>query len=167
MPVAPRDTEGSPPREITYTISQLAHEFALTTRAIRFYEDEGMLAPERRGRARIYRERERVRLKLILRGKRLGFSLSDIRELLDLYEVGRNERAQLAMFIDMLGDRRARLLQQKEDIDAVLAEIDGIDRECRRRLQAEATQRKSAPPPGAGTTPGSTRGRKVAARRHD
>lgn len=136
MPAASR-TADTPSRDVTYSISELAHEFALTTRAIRFYEDEGMLAPERRGRARIYRERERVRLKLILRGKRLGFSLSEIRELLDLYEVGRNERAQLAMFIDMLADRRARLLQQKEDIDAVLAEIDGIDRECRRRLKDE------------------------------
>ena len=124
-------------RDTTYTISDLAHEFALTTRAIRFYEDEGMLAPERRGRARVYRERERVRLKLILRGKRLGLALSEIRELLDLYEVGRNERAQLAMFLAMLAERRRRLLQQREDIDAVLAEVDGIERECRRRLKDE------------------------------
>ena len=124
-------------RELTYTISDLAHEFALTTRAIRFYEDEGMLAPERRGRARIYRERERVRLKQILRGKRLGLALAEIRELLDLYQVGRNERAQLAMFISMLADRRQRLLLQREDIDAVLVEIDGIERECRRRLKDE------------------------------
>jgi DNA-binding transcriptional MerR regulator len=124
-------------REPTYTISDLAHEFALTTRAIRFYEDEGMLAPERRGRSRVYRERERVRLKLILRGKRLGLALSEIRELLDLYEVGRNERAQLAMFLAMLAERRRRLLQQREDIDAVLAEVDGIERECRRRLKDE------------------------------
>ena len=102
-----------------------------------------MLAPERRGRARIYRERERVRLKLILRGKRLGFSLLEIRELLDLYEVGRNERAQLAMFIEMLGERRARLMQQKEDIDAVLEEIDGVERECRRRLKNETRSAKA------------------------
>jgi DNA-binding transcriptional MerR regulator len=97
-----------------------------------------MIAPERRGTARVYRERERVRLKLILRGKRLGFSLTEIRELLDLYEVARNERAQLAKFVDMLGERRARLLQQKEDIDAVLAEIDGVERDCRRRLKNES-----------------------------
>jgi DNA-binding transcriptional MerR regulator len=128
----------------TYSISELAHEFALTTRAIRFYEDEGMLAPERRGRARVYRERERVRLKLILRGKRLGFSLSEIRELLDLYEVAHNERAQLSKFIEMLGERRARLLQQKEDIDAVLAEIDGVERDCRRRLKEEVRVGKAA-----------------------
>lgn len=139
----------APEREPTYSISELAHEFALTTRAIRFYEDEGMLAPARRGRARIYGERERVRLKLILRGKRLGFSLSEIRDLLDLYEVSRNERAQLALFIDLLGERRARMLQQKEDIDAVLAEIDGIERECRRRLREEAARGKPVPGKGA------------------
>jgi len=133
-----------PAGDPTYSISDLAHEFALTTRAIRFYEDEGMIAPERRGRARVYRERERVRLKLILRGKRLGFSLLEIRDLLDLYEVARNERAQLAKFIDMLGERRARLLQQKEDIDAVLAEIEGVERDCRRRLRDEARQHKPA-----------------------
>jgi DNA-binding transcriptional MerR regulator len=127
----------APVAERTYSISDLAHEFALTTRAIRFYEDQRMIAPERRGTARIYRERERVRLKLILRGKRLGFRLTEIRELLDLYEVARNERAQLAKFIDMLAERRARLLQQKEDIDAVLAEIDGVERDCRRRLKDE------------------------------
>ena len=129
---------GSSGAEPTFSISDLAHEFALTTRAIRFYEDEGMIAPERRGRSRVYHERERVRLKLILRGKRLGFSLSEIRDLLDLYEVARNERAQLARFIDMLAERRARLMQQKEDIDAVLAEIDGVTRDCRRRLRDEA-----------------------------
>ena len=149
MPAVTRKPSAMSGREPTYSISELAHEFALTTRAIRFYEDEGMLAPERRGRARIYRERERVRLKLILRGKRLGFSLLEIRELLDLYEVGRNERAQLAMFIEMLGERRARLMQQKEDIDAVLEEIDGVERECRRRLRdqgrrGEATGRGAA-----------------------
>ena len=124
-------------RESTYTISELAREFALTTRAIRFYEDEGLIAPARQGRARVYGERERVRLKLVLRGKRLGLSLAEIAELLDLYEIARNERAQLAKFLDLLADRRGRLLQQKDDIDAVLAEIDGVERECRRRLKDE------------------------------
>ena len=123
----------------TYTISDLAREFALTTRAIRFYEDCGLLQPAREKRGRVYGERERVRLKLILRGKRLGLALSEIGELLDLYEVRRNERAQLTAFLTMLADRRTRLLQQREDIEIVLAEIDGIERECRRRLKAEAT----------------------------
>ena len=123
-----------------HSISALAKEFALTTRAIRFYEDSGLISPQRKGSARIYGERERVRLKLILRGKRLGLSLAEIGELLDLYEVARNERAQLAKFLVLLGERRARLLQQKEDIDATLAEIDGVERECRRRLEAPAAR---------------------------
>jgi len=139
MPAARRaaapDASGRP---VTYTISDLAREFALTTRAIRFYEDCGLLTPAREKRARIYGERERVRLKLILRGKRLGLALSEIGELLDLYEVRRNERAQLTAFLGLLADRRTRLLQQREDIEIVLAEIDGIERECRRRLKAEA-----------------------------
>ena len=134
---ASRPAAVAPDRERTYTISELAREFALTTRAIRFYEDEGLIAPARHGRSRVYGERERVRLKLVLRGKRLGLSLSEIAELLDLYEIARNERAQLAKFLDLLADRRGRLMQQKEDIDAVLAEIDGVERECRRRLKED------------------------------
>ena len=134
---APNRHAAPAPSRPTYTISDLAREFALTTRAIRFYEDCGLLTPAREKRARVYGERERVRLKLILRGKRLGLALSEIGELLDLYEVKRNERAQLAAFLTLLADRRTRLLQQREDIEAVLAEIDGIERECRRRLKAE------------------------------
>jgi DNA-binding transcriptional MerR regulator len=145
-------------RPATFTISDLAREFALTTRAIRFYEDEGLIAPQRRGTSRIYGERERVRIKLILRGKRLGLALAEIRELFDLYEVAHNERAQLAKFLDMLADRWARLAQQKEDIEAVLAEIDGLALACRGRLaQAadDARARSSAaesPPSGAAAT---------------
>ena len=122
----------------TYSISDLAREFALTTRAIRFYEDCGLLTPSREKRVRVYGERERVRIKLILRGKRLGLALSEIGELLDLYEVRRNERAQLAAFLELLAERRRRLLQQREDIEIVLSEIDGIERECRRRLAGGA-----------------------------
>lgn len=118
-----------------YTISALAQEFALTTRAIRFYEDEGLITPVRKGRVRVYGERERVRIKLILRGKRLGLSLSEIRELFDLYAATRNERAQLAKFLQMLGERRAMLLTQREDIDAVISEIAILERDCRRRLK--------------------------------
>ena len=136
MPATNRNA-ALPGSRATYTISDLAREFALTTRAIRFYEDCGLLAPARDKRTRVYGERERVRLKLILRGKRLGLALSEIGELLDLYEVRRNERAQLTAFLAMLAERRIRLLQQREDIEAVLAEIDGIERECRRRLKTE------------------------------
>jgi DNA-binding transcriptional MerR regulator len=117
-----------------YTISELAREFALTTRAIRFYEDQGLLLPRRRGRVRVYGERERVRIKLILRGKRIGLSLSEIRELFDIYALTGGEAAQLSKFLPMLAERRAMLKQQREDIDAVLAEIAGLERDCRRRL---------------------------------
>ena len=123
----------------TYSISDLAQEFALTTRAIRFYEDEGLLSPVRRGQTRVYGDRERTRIKLILRGKRLGLALSEIRELFDIYAATGNERPQLAKFLQMLADRRAMLLQQREDIDAVLVEIGALERDCRRRLK---------PPPG-------------------
>ena len=132
----------TPVRAAHYSISDLAREFALTTRAIRFYEDCGLLSPERRGRQRVYGERERVRIKLILRGKRLGLALAEIGELLDMYEVGRNERAQLSRFLTLLAERRALLLVQREDIDIVLAEIDGIERECRRRLKEDGAARK-------------------------
>jgi len=128
----------------TYSISDLAQEFALTTRAIRFYEDEGLLSPRRRGLSRIYGERERTRIKLILRGKRLGLSLSEIRELFDIYATAGNERAQLTKFLQMLADRRAMLHQQREDIDAVLAEIAFIERDCRRRLKLEVAAASSA-----------------------
>jgi len=119
----------------TYSISALAQEFALTTRAIRFYEDEGLLAPARRGQTRVYGDRERTRIKLILRGKRLGLALSEIRELFDIYAAAGNERPQLIKFVQMLADRRAMLLQQREDIDAVLTEIAALERDCRRRLK--------------------------------
>ena len=119
----------------TYSISDLAKEFALTTRAIRFYEDEGLLAPRRSGRSRVYGERERVRIKLILRGKRLGLALAEIRELLDLYEATRSERPQLAKFLQVLAARRAMLKQQQEDIAIVLSEIDTLERQCRKRLR--------------------------------
>jgi len=126
--------------QATFSISDLAQEFALTTRAIRFYEDEGLLAPTRSGRNRIYGARERTRLKLILRGKRLGLSLSEIREILDLYETKVGEVPQLRKFIEVLEHRRSLLLQQREDIDSVLAEIDGLLRQSRRSLDGGRTK---------------------------
>ncbi|MBL8311162.1 MAG: MerR family DNA-binding transcriptional regulator [Burkholderiales bacterium] len=126
----------APSRRDTYTITELADEFALTTRAIRFYEDQGLLSPERRGTRRIYTLRERVRLKLILRGKRLGMSLADIAEILDLYDVGDSERPQLLKFLEVLAARRTLLEQQREDIDVVLEEITAIEKDCRRRLRS-------------------------------
>ena len=125
-----------PAREPHFTISQLASEFALTTRAIRFYEDEGLVAPRRHGQARIYGERERTRIKLILRGKRLGLTLAEIREILDLYDSREGDRRQLQRFLEILDHRRRQLEVQRADIDALLDEIGGIERDCRRRLKA-------------------------------
>ena len=119
----------------TFSISELAQEFALTTRAIRFYEDEGLIAPTRDGRKRVYGVRERTRLKLILRGKRLGLSLSEIREILDLYETDIDESPQLRKFVEVLERRRTLLLQQRDDIEAVLAELDPLLKQSRRTLE--------------------------------
>ena len=125
-------------RRESFSITELANEFALTTRAIRFYEDQGLLSPERRGTRRIYSQRERVRLKLVLRGKRLGMSLADISGILDLYDVDHSERPQLLKFLEVLAARRVMLEQQREDIDVVLEEISTIERDCRKRLKSTA-----------------------------
>jgi DNA-binding transcriptional MerR regulator len=122
----------------TYTITELAREFAVTQRAIRFYEDQGLLKPQRKGRTRIYLPGDRTRLKLTLRGKRLGFSLAEIRDMFDLYESSRDEKPQLSRFLALLAQRRAQLEQQREDIKAVLAEIYAYERQCRMRLKGPA-----------------------------
>jgi len=119
-----------------FSISELAREFAITPRAIRFYEDQGLLAPRREGQRRIYTPRDRTRLKLTLRGKRLGLTLSEIRELIDMYEPGRDERPQLERFLDVLESHRASLLQQRADIEAQLAEIQSFEKKIRKRLRS-------------------------------
>jgi DNA-binding transcriptional MerR regulator len=116
--------------DATYTITELAREFGLTTRAIRFYEDHGLLAPARVGRNRVYGNRDKVRLKLTLRGKRLGLSLSEIRELIDLYDAAKDERAQVERLQQVLQKRRSILEQQREDIEAVLGEIAALEKQC-------------------------------------
>ncbi len=115
----------------TYGIGDLAREFGLTTRAIRFYEDKGLLSPTRNGQTRIYSSRDRVRLMLILRGKRLGFSLDTTRELMDLYDApGGGEENQLTNFIKIARSRRANLLAQAEDIKQTLEELDRVEERC-------------------------------------
>lgn len=118
-----------------YTISELAQEFGITTRTIRYYEDQGLISPERDGVSRVFGNRDRVRLKLALRGKRLGFSLAEIRELFELYDVSRDERRQLEAFLGKLERRRAMLEQQREDIEIMLNEIDFFADQCRRMLK--------------------------------
>ena len=138
-----------------YTITELAREFGLTTRAIRFYEDQGLLAPSRAGRNRVYGHRDKVRLKLTLRGKRLGLSLSEIRELIDLYDAAKDEQVQVERFLEVLERRRAILEQQREDIEAVLGEIAAFEKQCRDFLAGKADKpvRDAAGKPGVNTKP--------------
>jgi len=118
-----------------FSIGELATEFDVTPRAIRFYEDHGLLAPKRAGQRRIYSPRDRTRLKLTLRGKRLGLSLSEIRELIDMYEPGRDERPQLERFLAVLDSHKASLLQQRTDLEAQLSELLVFEKRIRKRLK--------------------------------
>ena len=118
----------------TYTITDLAKEFGVTTRTIRHYEDEGLLSPRREGMNRLFSNRDRVRLKLALRGKRLGFSLAEIRDLFNLYDMGRDEEQQLREFLAKLERRRVLLEQQREDIEVMLNEITFFESQCRKLL---------------------------------
>ena len=117
-----------------FSISELAREFEVTTRAIRFYEDEKLLTPGRNGRQRVYSARDRVRLKLILRGRRLGFSLNEVREIIDMYDLDSGEAGQLRYFLEQINHRRKSLQQQRDDIDLTLKELDLIESQCQRRL---------------------------------
>jgi DNA-binding transcriptional MerR regulator len=124
----------SPPA--SYTIADLAREFDITPRAIRFYESHGILAPARAGGLRrVYSARDRTRLKLTLRGKRLGLSLQQIRELIDMYESPKDAAAQAHRFLKVLQQHRATLEQQRQDIEVTLAEIARHEADCRRLLK--------------------------------
>ena len=122
----------------TFTITERAQEFDITPRAIRFYEDLGLLEPARAGRNRVYTLRDRTRLKLTLRGKRLGLSLQEVKQLVDMYESGSDERPQLEAFLVVLGDHRRQLEQQLEDIQVTLAEITQHEARCRALIGAKS-----------------------------
>ena len=118
-----------------FSISELAREFDVTPRAIRFYEDQGLITPRREGQRRVYTARDRTRLKLTLRGKRLGLTLSEIRELIDMYDPGRDERPQLERFLSVLESHKASLLQQRADLEAQLAELEAFEKRVRKQLR--------------------------------
>ncbi len=122
----------------TFTITQLASEFDVTARAIRFYEDMGLLAPQRAGSRRVYSQRDRTRLKLTLRGKRLGLSLQEIKQLVDMYDSQAGGKAQLRAFLDVLAEHRRQLERQREDLETTLAEIVQHEARCRALLAGGA-----------------------------
>lgn len=117
--------------EKTYSISELAKEFDITTRSIRFYEDQGLVMPLRKGQTRIYSNRDRVRLKLILRGKRLGFSLAETGQLFELYDVDKSSVTQLNTMLKLIEQKKVELHQQMDDIKVVLMELVTVEKRCR------------------------------------
>lgn len=119
-----------------YSISDLAKEFDVTTRTIRFYEDQKLLSPLRQGTRRLFRPRDRIRLRLILRGKRLGFSLAEIAEIVDMYDAEPGEAGQLKLLIAKIGERRAQLQQQLADINETLEDLGSVEARCAERLAA-------------------------------
>lgn len=120
--------------EQAYTISEMMSAFDVTARTLRFYEQEGLLSPGRNGQHRLYDARERTRLKLILRGKRLGFSLTEIADILGMYDTAPGEAGQLEHLIERIDERRVQLEQKLRDINDALADLDHVEAGCRARL---------------------------------
>ncbi|WP_045405145.1 MerR family transcriptional regulator [Vibrio jasicida] len=116
-----------------FKISDLAKEFDITTRSIRFYEDVGLIEPERKGNIRVYQRRDKIRLKLILRGKRLGFSLAEIRELFELYDT-QQSNGQLLKMLTIIDEKQAHLQQQLDDISVVMNELETAKERCKQAL---------------------------------
>jgi DNA-binding transcriptional MerR regulator len=130
-------------KKATYSISELASEFDVTTRSIRFYEDQGLLAPRRRGQTRIYSRQDRVRLKLILRGKRLGFSLAETKELFDLWdETLSGSEKQLKLLLNKITERKMALEQQLNDIAMVQLELESAETRCTEALNELASKKQ-------------------------
>jgi DNA-binding transcriptional MerR regulator len=122
----------------SWSITELAHEFGVTLRTLRHYEDVGLITPERRGTTRVFHVRDRIRLQLILRGKRLGFSLPEIRTIVDMYDEQPGEAGQLEYLLAQIDVRRAELDQLRRDIDETRLELDRVEARCREDLRALA-----------------------------
>ncbi len=118
----------------TWSIAQVAAEFGVTHRTVRHYEDLGLISPERHGTRRVFHRRDRTRLALILRGKRLGFPLEEIRTIIDLYDAPRGKRSQLQYVLEQIDDRRTDLEQRRRDLDDALTELDRFEDRCREDL---------------------------------
>ncbi|GAA1249861.1 MerR family transcriptional regulator [Oryzihumus leptocrescens] len=123
------------PASPTWSIAQVAEEFGVTHRTVRHYEELGLISPERRGTQRVYHRRDRTRLNLILRGKRLGFPLEEIRKIVDMYDEQPGEAGQLTYLLDQIGDRRLELERRRKDIEDSLTELDDLERRCREDLR--------------------------------
>jgi DNA-binding transcriptional MerR regulator len=134
---SPRIAAAAPPAP-TFSIGELAREFGLTTRAIRFYEDCGLLQPARAGKNRVYTARDRARLTLTLRGKRLGLKLAEVKELVDMYETRKGSDAQLRRFVDVLARQRAQLEARLAELRATLDEVVAQEAAARQILRARA-----------------------------
>nr|WP_210347945.1 MerR family DNA-binding transcriptional regulator [Brucella pituitosa] len=117
-----------------YTITELTREFGISTRTLRFYEDEGLIAPVRRGRTRLFRPSDRHLLKQIMRGKRLGFSIAEIHEIVQMYREPPGETGQLKLLMKRVEEKRGDLRQKRRDIDETLAELDQVEEACIERL---------------------------------
>jgi len=132
----------------TYSISELASEFDVTTRSIRFYEDQGLLSPTRKAQTRIFSSQDRVRLKLILRGKRLGFTLAETKELFDLWdETLSGSEKQLMLLLKKLNGRKQALVQKLNDIAMVQLELENAEARCHEALQELANKKQKADSP--------------------
>lgn len=123
----------------TWSIAEVAEEFGVTHRTVRHYESLGLISPERVGTRRVYRRRDRTRLGLVLRGKRLGFPLEEIRTIIDLYDAPRGRTSQLEYVLGQIDERRADLEQRREDLEAALTELDAFEARCRADLDATGT----------------------------
>lgn len=123
-----------------YSVPELASELGITPRAIRFYETKGLLSPQRAGNTRVYTKRDRARLVLILRGKRLGFTLSDIKEFLELYEFDSDQASQIQLLVRKVRARAADLEEQRRELNAVLEELGDIEQQCVDALEAKGVE---------------------------
>ncbi len=121
-------------RQTTWTIREIADEFEVTHRTVRHYEDLGLISPERRGTTRVYHRRDRTRLGLILRGRRLGFPLEEVRTIIDLYDAPRGRASQLEYVLAQVDERRADLEERRRDLNAALRELGEFERRCRSDL---------------------------------
>jgi DNA-binding transcriptional MerR regulator len=127
------------PSRTTWSITEMADEFGVTLRTIRHYEDVGLITPERRGTSRLFHTRDRIRLQLILRGKRLGFSLPEIRTIVNMYDEQPGEAGQLQYLLDQIDVRRSELEQLRRDIDETMTELAHVEQRCREDLEALET----------------------------